>query len=107
MIGGGRRLEALQNLAKKPKSKIRTTTTVPCRIIPRDAVDEELSLAENTVRVDMHPIDQYAAFCALLKRGLTARAIANRFGITARTVQRRLRLGGVAPKSSTRPAPTG
>ncbi|MCY4600904.1 MAG: hypothetical protein OXF27_13410, partial [Acidobacteria bacterium] len=31
-------------------------------------------------------------------RGLSAREIANRFGLTARTVQRRLRLGGVAPE---------
>ena len=50
------------------------------------------------VRVNMHPVDQFTAFHTMLERGLSAREIANRFGLTARAVQRRLRLGGVAPE---------
>ena len=66
--------------------------------MPDDTVDEEISAAENMVRVNMHPVDQFTAFHTMLERGLSAREIANRFGLTARTVQRRLRLGGVAPE---------
>ena len=98
VVGGGRRLRALRTLAKKRRSRFRNTTLIPCRVVADDAIDEEISAAENMVRVNMHPVDQFAAFNKLLERGLTAREIANRFGLTARTVQRRLRLGGVAPE---------
>ncbi len=98
VVGGARRLRALRTLAKKRKSRFRTTTPVPCRVLPADAIDEEISAAENLVRVNMHPVDEFTAFHTLLERGLSAREIANRFGLTARTVQRRLRLGGVAPE---------
>ena len=98
VVGGGRRLRALRTLAKKRKSRFRTATPIPCRVMPDDAVDEEISAAENMVRVNMHPVDEFTAFHTLLERGLTAREIANRFGLTARTVQRRLRLGGIAPE---------
>ena len=98
VVGGGRRLRALRTLAKKRRSRFRTTTPIPCRVIADDAIDEEISAAENLVRVNMHPVDQFTAFHKLLERGLSVREIANRFGLTARTVQRRLRLGGVAPE---------
>ena len=98
VVGGGRRLQALRTLAKKRRSRFRTTTPIPCRVIPDDAIDEEISAAENMVRVNMHPVDQFTAFHTLLERGLSVREIANRFGLTARTVQRRLRLGAVAPE---------
>ena len=97
VVGGGRRLRALRNLAKKRRSRFRTTTPIPCRVMPDDAIDEEISYAENAVRVNMHPVDEFTAFHTLLERGLTVREIANRFGLTTRTVQRRLRLGGIAP----------
>ena len=38
---------------------------VPCRIIANGAIDGELSLAENVVRVAMHPADQVEAFGTL------------------------------------------
>ena len=97
VVGGGRRLRALRNLAKKRGSRFRTATPIPCRVMPDDAIDEEISYAENAVRVNMHPVDEFTAFHTLLERGLTVREIANRFGLTTRTVQRRLRLGGIAP----------
>ena len=98
VISGGRRLEALQALAKKRRGKITLSTLIPCRVVDDDAtVDEVLSLTENATRVDMHPIDQVTAFRTLSERGLTTKAIANRFGLTVRTVERRLRLAGIAP----------
>ena len=98
VVGGSRRLQALRILAKKRRSRFHATTPIPCRVMPDDAIDEEISYAENAVRVNMHPVDQFTAFHTMLDRGLSAREIANRFGLTARTVQRRLRLGGVAPE---------
>ena len=97
VVAGGRRLHALQNIAKKRNGRFRPATPIPCRLIPDDAIDEEVSLVENAVRVNMHPIDQFTTFHRLLEHGRTAREIARRFGVTVRTVQRRLRLGGVAP----------
>ncbi len=98
VVGGGRRLRALRTLAKKRRSRFRTTTPIPCRVLPDDAIDEEISYTENAVRVNMHPIDEFTAFHTMLERGLSAREIAGRFGLTVQAVQRRLRLGAVAPE---------
>ena len=58
---------------------------------------EEVSLAENSVRAAMHPADQVEAFRRLADAGSTAAAIAVRFGVSGRTVEKRLRLGNAAP----------
>ena len=57
----------------------------------------ELSLAENVVRVAMHPADQAHAFGRLAAGGASAAAIAARFGVSERVVAQRLRLGNAAP----------
>ena len=75
VVGGGRRLQALRALAKKRRSRFRTTTPIPCRVMPDDAIDEEISYAENAVRVNMHPVYQFTAFHTMLERGLSAREI--------------------------------
>ena len=98
VVGGGRRLKALRTLAKRRRSRFRTTTPIPCRVLPDDAIDEEISYTENAVRVNMHPIDEFTAFHTMLERGLSVREIASRFGLTVQAVQRRLRLGAVAPE---------
>ncbi len=98
VVGGGRRLRALRTLARKRRGRFRTTTPIPCRVLPDDAIDEEISYTENAVRVNMHPIDEFTAFHTMLERGLSVREIANRFGLTVQAVQRRLRLGAVAPE---------
>ena len=58
---------------------------------------EEVSLAENSVRAAMHPADQVEAFRRLADAGSTAAAIAARFGVSERTVEKRPRLGNAAP----------
>ena len=45
----------------------------------------------------MHPADQVEAFRRLADAGSTAAAIAARFGVSKRTVEKRLRLGNAAP----------
>ena len=70
---------------------------MPCRMIGGIVAAEEVSLAENSVRAAMHPADQVEAFRRLADAGSTAAAIAARFGVSERTVEKRLRLGNAAP----------
>ena len=93
VAAGARRLRALKTLAAD--SQIPKDHPVPCLVIDKDAATES-SLAENAVRVAMHPADQVAAFSKLAADGATTEQIAARFGVAERTVQKRVRLGGLA-----------
>ena len=95
VIAGGRRLAAMQALAAE--GALDGDHPVPCRMIGGIVAAEEVSLAENSVRAAMHPADQVEAFRRLADAGSTAAAIAGRFGISERTVEKRLRLGTAAP----------
>lgn len=57
----------------------------------------EISLAENLVRLSMHPADQFEAFKALADQGKGPEEIAGRFGCSPHTVKQRLKLASVAP----------
>jgi len=95
VIGGGRRLAALKLLAKR--KTIAKSYAVPCLINEGD--EEEVSLAENVVRVSLHPADQFEAFKRLAdEHGFGAEEIAARFGVTPHVVRQRLRLGAISPK---------
>ena len=95
VIAGGRRLAAMQALAAG--GVLEEDHPVPCRMIGGIVAAEEVSLAENSVRAAMHPADQVEAFRRLADAGSTAAAIAARFGVSERTVEKRLRLGNAAP----------
>ncbi len=75
-----------------------TDFPVPCLMVDNAARESELSLAENVVRVAMHPADQVQAFGALAEAGASVADIAARFGVPERTVEQRLRLGNAAPE---------
>ena len=96
MVAGGRRLAALKALAED--GVLDAAHPVPCLIVEGDAASSELSLAENIVRIAMHPADQVTAFMELAKSGVTVAAIAARFGISESLVEQRLRLGNAAPE---------
>ena len=96
VIAGARRLAAMNQLASE--GVIDADYPVPCRIVANGAIDGELSLAENVVRVAMHPADQVEAFGALALAGATVADIAARFGVSERIVEQRLRLGHAAPE---------
>ena len=96
MVAGGRRLAALKALAAD--GVLDAAHPVPCLIVDGDAPSAELSLAENVVRIAMHPADQVAAFRDLAESGSTVSSIAARFGISERLVEQRLRLGNAAPE---------
>lgn len=95
VIAGQRRLLALQSLAAQ--ERIDADCAIECRFAGDDASAAELSLAENVVRVAMHPADEFEAFRDLIDKGATAAAIASRFGVSERTVEKRLRLGRLSP----------
>ena len=95
VIAGGRRLEALRTL--QAEGKLPEDFAVPCQV----ASDEhalEMSLAENTVRLAMHPADQFEAFAALIDKGATATEVAQRFGVEESLVLKRMKLARVAPQ---------
>jgi ParB family transcriptional regulator, chromosome partitioning protein len=95
VIAGARRFAALTKLAKD--KAIPKTFNVPCRIIDGKA-STETSLAENVIRTQMHPADQFDAFRSLVEAGLGVEEIAARFGVTATIVRQRLKLANVAPQ---------
>ena len=96
VVAGGRRLAALKALAAD--GVLDAGHPVPCLIIDGNASSSELSLAENVIRIAMHPADQVIAFTKLAESGVTAAAIAARFGTSERLVEQRLRLGNAAPE---------
>ena len=96
VVAGGRRLRALQALVEDKVLDI--DHPVPCQVRSGDADPGEISLAENVIRVPMHPADQVVAFTRLAEAGQSVSAIAARFGASERVVEQRLRLGNAAPE---------
>ncbi len=95
VVAGGRRLAAMKALAED--GTIDPDHPVPCLVAADPDTAGELSLAENIVRIAMHPADQVIAFTKLADSGLSVAEIAARFGTSERLVEQRLRLGNVAP----------
>ncbi|EYS98171.1 plasmid stablization protein ParB [Cupriavidus sp. SK-4] len=95
VVAGDRRLTALKLLAKK--KHLTAEHEVPCLLVP-DASARTVSLAENLLREQMHPADQFEAFAALVKEGRPIEDIAADFGVSPLVVQRRLRLANVSPR---------
>jgi ParB family chromosome partitioning protein len=96
--GEGRRLAQLLRVKRK---EIKPDEPIRC-ILDTEHSATEISLAENAIRSDMHPADQYEAFAKLHgEEGKSAEDIAARFGVTAAVVRQRLKLGAVSPKLRT------
>lgn len=94
VVAGGRRLAALKLLAKQ--GKITGSYPVPCRVVDEFAA-EAVSLAENQLREQMHPLDQLNAFVARVEAGEEVAEVASRFGVTEAFVRQRIKLASVAP----------
>ena len=92
---GGRRYRALERLVKD--KRLAKTAPVPC-IVKEDGIAEEDSLAENTQREALHPIDQFRAFKTLIGKGMSEEEIAARFFVAPAVVKQRLRLAAVSEK---------
>ncbi len=91
---GGRRFRALELLVKT--KRMAKDQPVPC-VVREAGIAEEDSLAENVMRVGLHPLDQFRAFSALIEAGLSEDDIAARFFVSVSTVRQRLRLASVSP----------
>src|SRR5271166_5942283 len=91
---GGRRLRALQLLVKQ--RRLAKNAPIPC-IVRSEGFVEADSLAENTEREALHPLDQFRAFKALAEKDQGEEAIAAAFGVTTHVVKQRLRLAKASP----------
>jgi ParB family transcriptional regulator, chromosome partitioning protein len=94
VVAGRRRLVALKRLAKA--KMISRSVEIPCHVLDGED-DIEISLAENIMRLPLHPADQYEAFKAIADQGKGPEEIAARFGCSPVTVKQRLKLGSIAP----------
>lgn len=97
VVFGGRRLRALQQLHKAGDLPHDLVLGIPCRVLSAEEA-QEASLAENTIREAMSPLDQFAAFQALVDEGKGEAEVAARFGVTEAVVKQRLRLARVSKK---------
>lgn len=95
VVAGARRLAALKSLIEE--GKLPEDHAVQCQVVS-DQQAYEMSLAENTVRVAMHPADEHAAYTVLVDGGATTEEVAQRFGKSVKHVEQRLRLGRAAPE---------
>ncbi|MER9713302.1 ParB/RepB/Spo0J family partition protein [Mesorhizobium sp. M0174] len=92
---GGRRYRALELLVKQ--KRLARNASVPC-IVREGGLAEEDSLAENTQRASLHPLDQFRAFLALREKGMSEEEIAASQFVSLAVVKQRLRLAAVSPK---------
>lgn len=95
VVAGGRRLEALQLLLSQ--RKIAEDYPVRCLLVSQDDA-LSVSLAENCEREPLHGADLFDAFKAMIDMGRSVAQVADAWGITPVTVERRLKLAAVSPK---------
>lgn len=95
VIAGGRRLKALQLLAKK--KRIEPDQPINCTIVAAGNATDH-SLAENSFREDLHPLDQFAAFKKMADDNIPDADIAKRYHVTEKFVRQRLKLAAASPK---------
>ncbi len=94
---GGRRFRAIARLVEA--GRFPADGLVPCLVKKADAktsaVDD--SLAENMLRLGLHPLDQFRAFKRMLDDGMTKEEIADAYRTTPRYITQRMRLASVSP----------
>ena len=95
---GGRRYRALARLVAA--GRVPEDGLIPCIVkkanAKTSAVDD--SLAENTFRLALHPLDQFKAFKRMVDGGMTHEEVASAYFTTTRYVEQRLVLAKVSPK---------
>ena len=91
---GGRRFRALKLLVKQ--KKLAKNAPIPC-IVKTDGFAEADSLAENTQRQALTPLDEFRAFKAMADNGHGEDTIAAAFRVSVLVVRQRLRLANASP----------
>ncbi len=95
VVAGGRRLEALNLLFTQ--GKVDAEFPVRClEVSQEDALS--VSLAENCAREPLHGADVFDAMTCMVEQGKSPVQIANAWGVSVLTVERRLKLAKVSPK---------
>jgi ParB family chromosome partitioning protein len=84
----------VKRLAKE--KAIAKAAEIACHVLDGENA-AKISLAENVLRLPMHPTDQFVAFKVLADDGKGPKEIAARFGCSPATVRQRLRLTNVSP----------
>lgn len=95
VVAGDRRLRAMQLLVKQ--KLLPADHPVECKVVTEHAA-EDLSISENQLREQMHPVDQLEAFVERVNAGDDIADVANRFGVTEAFVKQRMKLYNVAPQ---------
>lgn len=95
VAAGDRRLRAMQLLVKQ--KLLPADHPVECKVVTEHAA-EDLSISENQLREQMHPVDQLEAFVERVNAGDDIADVANRFGVTEAFVKQRMKLYNVAPQ---------
>lgn len=95
---GGRRYSALAILVKR--KRMAGDALVPCVVKAANdpVLAEEDSLAENSEREPLHPLDEFRGMKVLHDKGEREQAIAAHFRVTPAVVSQRLKLASVSPK---------
>lgn len=91
---GGRRYRALKLLVAQ--KRIAADVLVPC-VVKTTGLAVDDSLAENTDRKELHPLDEFRAYEAMKAAGMSEAAIAAAHRVTATYVKQRLRLASASP----------
>ncbi|AQT48001.1 ParB/RepB/Spo0J family partition protein [Bartonella choladocola] len=93
---GGRRYRALEHNVKR--KLMANDALIPCRLFSADeAIIEDYSLAENTMRETLHPMDEFIAYKTMSDKGMSHEDIAKRHFVSPKYVRQRLKLSAVAP----------
>jgi len=94
---GGRRFRGIARLVKA--GRFPEDGLIPCIVkkagAKTSAIDD--SMAENTFRLALHPLDQFKAFKRMVDGGMSKEEVADAYRTTPRYIAQRLRLARVAP----------
>jgi ParB family chromosome partitioning protein len=102
VINGGKRLAALQQLAKtgrKIEGKPADAYLVPIHVRDEDdASARDTSLASNIIVAPMHPVDRYEAFAQQVKDGASHEQLQTNYAMTKKQVEQVLALSALSPE---------
>lgn len=100
VMDGNRRLAALKMLQKAPGKSVQQATpdfdAIPCiDVVHNSAL--ELSMVVNVDRAELHLVDRFEVFAALVQAGETVEALSKRYNMKIAEVRQALALGRMAP----------
>lgn len=99
IVSGGRRLSNTMALVRN--GELPKDFELPVRILSNkeaEAFATQISLTENVMRSEMHPVDEFHAYSKMVNDGNSIDAVAQKFGKTKLYVKQRMKLANVAPE---------